>query len=162
MSVIAVKIYKDRIEAACDSIIVKDDLKRSDFLKLRKINDLLVGGCGTAEELCLMFNFAKTEAPKHATTEYIQEYMRDFSFYVEKYTGERKVENVYILAYGDKVFEIDGMFVQEIESYTAIGEGEPYSLTALELGKDVKTAVKVACKFSCYVSEPVVRYTLFK
>ena len=58
----------------------------------------------------------------------------------------------------EHVYEVDGMFVQEVKDYTAIGEGEPYALTALYLDHDVVEAVQAACKFSCFVSEPIVSF----
>jgi hypothetical protein len=70
--------------------------------------------------------------------------------------GDRKIDNNYIIIYAGHVYEVEGMFVQEITDYTAIGEGEAYALAALYLDHDVVDAVKAACKFSCFVSEPLI------
>ena len=58
------------------------------------------------------------------------------------------------------MFEVDGMFVQEVTHYTAIGEGEPYALTALRLDYDPEYAVKITSELCTYVSEPVICYRI--
>lgn len=156
MSVVAVKLYPDKITIAADSIIIKDDLKRTNFKKLYKFGDLIVAGCGSAEELCLFFEFAKREEPASIDIQGIQDYMTKFSDMLETCLGDKKINNDYIIIYKGRVFEVEGMFVQEVTNYTAIGEGEPYALSALYLGHTAKDAVRAACKFSCFVSEPIV------
>lgn len=59
MSVIAGKVYNDKIVVAADSIVVKGWSKRTgNFAKLLEINDMIIGGTGSAEELSLFFRFA--------------------------------------------------------------------------------------------------------
>ena len=54
------------------------------------------------------------------------------------------------------------MFVHEISDYIAIGAGEQFANAALYLGHTPKEAVKVACDLSCYVSEPIIEYSMRK
>ena len=156
MSVVAVKLYPDKITIAADSILIKDDLKKTNFKKLYKFKDIIVAGCGSAEELSLFFKFAEEFTPSSCDINGIREYMKTFSDVLEDCYNDRKINNDYIIIYKGHVFEVEGMFVQEIINYTAIGEGEPYALAALYLGHTVKDAVRAACKFSCFVSEPIV------
>ena len=158
MSVIAVKVESDKITVAADSIIIKDDLKRTNFQKLRDFGHMIVGGCGSAEELSLFFEFAKRSKEKLTSVYDVQEFMSKFATCKKAYTDDNKINNAYIIIYDRHVYEVDGMFVQEVKDYTAIGEGEPYALAALYLGHDVVEAVQAACKFSCFVSEPIVSF----
>ncbi len=51
MSVIAARVYQDKIVVAADSIIVHGWSKRTaNFSKLEYINEMIVGGCGEAQE----------------------------------------------------------------------------------------------------------------
>ena len=47
MSVVAARVYLNRVEIAADSILVFGASKRTDnFTKLVKEGDLIIGGCG--------------------------------------------------------------------------------------------------------------------
>lgn len=156
MSVIAVKVESDKITIAADSIIIKDDLKRTNFQKLRDLGNMIVGGCGSVEELSLFFEFAKRSKEKLTSVYAVQEFMNKFATYKREYTDDNKINNEYIIIYDKHVYQVDGMFVQEVKDYTAIGEGEPYALTALYLGHSVVAAVRAACNLCCFVSEPIL------
>lgn len=161
MSVVAVKVESDRIRIAADSILIKEDLKKTNFKKLCKFQDIIVAGCGSAEELSLFFEFAEKFAPTNCDINSIRNYMKRFSDVLEDCYNDRKINNDYIIIYKGHVYEVEGMFVQEVTDYTAIGEGEAYALAALYLDHDVVDAVKAACKFSCFVSEPIVVQQVF-
>ena len=158
MSVIAVKVGSDKISIASDSIIIKDDLKRTNFQKLRDFGHMIVGGCGLAEELSLFFEFANRSKAKLTSVYAVQKFMNKFATCKRAYTDDNKINNAYIIIYDKHVYEVDGMFVQEVKDYTAIGEGEPYALTALHLGHSVVDAVKATCDLCCFVSEPIITY----
>lgn len=158
MSVIAVKVESDKIIVAADSIIMKDDLKRTNFQKLYDFGHMIVGGCGSAEELSLFFEFAKRSKKKLTDIHTVQQFMDDFALFKKSYIDDNKINNEYIIIYDKHVYQVDGMFVQEVKDYTAIGEGEPYALTALHLGHSVVAAVRAACDLCCFVSEPILTY----
>lgn len=158
MSVVAVKVESDKITIAADSIIIKDDLKRTNFQKLHDFGHIIVGGCGSAEELSLFFEFAKRSKEKLTSVYAVQEFMSKFATCKRAYIDDNKINNAYIIIYDKHVYEVDGMFVQEVKDYTAIGEGEPYALTALHLGHNVVSAVRAACDLCCFVSEPILTY----
>ena len=161
MSVIAVKVTEDHIDIAADSILVKEGLKRTDFVKLRKINNMIIGGCGCAEELVLMFNFAKDNTPDNPTEKSIIEFMSKFSQYKEAMTGSPSLED-YVIITDSHAFEVNGFFVKEISNYTAIGEGERFALAALHLGHTVQEAVQAAIDLCCYTSEPIVYHHIWR
>ena len=156
MSVIAVKVEKDKITVAADSIIIKDDLKRTNFRKVYKFDDIIVAGAGSAQELALFFEYAKTNKPSGANVSAIQNYMAGFLSMRETCLDEHKIDNDYIIVYKGHAYEVEGFLVQEITEYTAIGEGEAYALSALYLGHTAIEAVEAACHFSCFVSEPIM------
>lgn len=162
MSVVAVKVNKDTIEVAADSIIQKDDLKRTNFKKLQKFRKLVVGGCGGAEELSLFFEYAKSNVPSEPSILAIQHYMRRFAEYKSMFVGNKQINNEYIIIFKNHVFEVDGMFVQDVKTYTAIGQGEAYALSALYLGHDVVESVDVACALCNCVSKPIVKFVVKK
>mgnify|MGYP003304388099 CR=1 FL=1 len=64
MSVVVAKVYTDRIEMASDSIAVRGWSKVNNaankIIKMMKYNDMIIGGCGTAEETSLFFHYMKT------------------------------------------------------------------------------------------------------
>ena len=161
MSVIAAKVYPDRIDIASDSILLKADLKKNDFKKIFQTSDLCAGGCGTAEELQLFFQFIQKSDPESATIMGIIDYMSKFANWKSEYTHDETIQNCYLIIYGNKLFEVDGMFVQEIKTHTAIGEGEAYALAALHLGHNVEEAVKTACDLCYYTSEPVFARSIY-
>ena len=64
MSVVVCKIGKDSIEMASDSIIVQGWTKlnnaQNKVVKMMKHNDMIIGGCGNADEISLFFHYMKT------------------------------------------------------------------------------------------------------
>ena len=58
MSVIAAKVECNKITIASDSILIQEDLKRTDFKKLHRTADVIVGSCGTAE--ITLFSYVTT------------------------------------------------------------------------------------------------------
>ena len=97
MSVVAVKVESDKITIASDSIIIKDDLKRTNFQKLHDFGHMIVGGCGSAEELSLFFEFAKRSKEKLTSVYAVQEFMSKFANCKRAYTDDNKIINAYII-----------------------------------------------------------------
>ena len=162
MSVVAAKIYNNKIYMATDSILVYGSSKSTNgnFAKINYINDMIVGGCGYAEEISLLWHYMRTHKPESATEKDILDYFVEFSKWEKDYSGNGSITNTYLLAYQGHLFEIEHMFVYEIKDYVAIGAGRDFANAALYLGHSPKKAVKVACELSCYVAEPVIQYEM--
>lgn len=160
MSVIAAKVYPDRIDIASDSILIKEDTKKTNFKKIYNTAHICAGGCGSAEELSLFFSFISGHKPEEESVTGVLNFMKSFSKWKFEYTNDDVIHNCYIIIFRKKLFEVDGLFVQEIKDYTAIGEGEDFAMAALHLGHTVKEAVQVACDLSCYVSAPIACYNV--
>jgi len=97
-----------------------------------------------------------THRPKDTSTKSVLDFMVEFVKWKKDYDDNEKVSNSYILAFDEKCFEIESMFVYEISDYSAIGAGEDFANAALYLGHTPSEAVKVAAALSCYVAEPTV------
>lgn len=162
MSVIAAKVYKDKIVMAADSIIVYGWSKKTndDFVKIQNINEMIIGGCGTAQENSLMWQYMKTHKPASPTEKDVLEYIVEFARWKKDLTGDYTVCNEYLLAYDGHLFKIEGLCVSEIHSYDAIGAGMDFSNAALYLGHSPREAVKVACELCCMVAEPIIEHTM--
>ena len=161
MSVVAAKVYNDHIEVAADSIVIRGGMKRTGtFSKLECINDMIIGSCGSAQEISLMWQFAKTHKPESATERDILAFMVEFLKWKKDFNGDPETENEYVIAYGGRLFEVEDAFVNVVSDYVAIGAGMYFSTAALYLGQSPRAAVKVACDLNCFVSEPIVSYEM--
>ena len=160
MSVVAGKIYEDKLVVAADSIVVRGWSKRTDnFSKLVSINDMIIGGTGSAEEISLLVHFAKTHRPETASERDVLEFIVEFSKWKKDY-GDAAINNEYMIACGGHLFRVSNMFVVEVHNYDAIGAGEDFANAALYLGHDAVDAVKVACNLCCFVAEPVISFEM--
>lgn len=166
MSVVVCKVYKDRIEMASDSIVVRGWTKMNNaqnkVVKLMKYNDMIIGGCGLAEELSLFFNYMKTHTIENIDEKSVLDFVIEFKRWKGDLTGNNSFENPYIIAYQGKVFGIHNMLVFPIEDYYAIGAGEDYASGALFMGASPREAVKAACELCAMVCEPIVVESILK
>ena len=160
MSVVAVKVYDDKIQIAADSIICRGDSKKTDgnFTKLVKVNDIIIGTVGYASEASLMWLYAETHKPLNTSEKEILTFITEFSKWKSDLTNSPSVDNEYIIVFEGHVFNVESMFVYEIKNYNAIGAGMDFANAALYLGHSPKESVKVACALSCYVAEPIIEY----
>lgn len=160
MSVVAVKVYKDTIQIAADSIMVYGDSKKTNrtFSKLVKVNNMIIGAVGSAEEASLMAHYADTHKPLTSSEKDILTFMIEFSKWKADVCAGSDIDNNYIIIYEGKAFYIAGMLVFEIDNYEAIGAGMDFANAAMYLGHTPKEAVKVACELSCWVAEPIVEF----
>lgn len=164
MSVVATRVYEDRIVIAADSILCGNWSKSStnDFSKLHQDNGMIIGSVGYAQEGSLMWHYMSTHKPASATEKSVLEFIIEFARWKKELGDTSSINNSYILAFGGKVFAINDMFVTEISEYHAIGAGRDYANAALYLGHTPQEAVKVACALCCFVAEPIIEYTMVR
>ena len=156
MSVVAVKVTKNKITIGADSILVSGYTQEKDKLaKLNKVNGMVIGDVGDAQEGALFLLFCKTRKPSEASVGGLVEFMSEFQDWLDKKTGEAKLSNEYILIIEKKAFMMEGFFIKEVTDYTSIGAGMDFALSALYLGKSVKDSIKAACHLSVYCEEPI-------
>ncbi len=163
MSVVAAKVYNDKIIMAADSITVRGLSKRNTgFTKIAEINNMIIGATGYCEETSLLYHYMQTHRPAAPTEKDVLNFMVEFMQYKQNLIRSGDVENTYLLVYQGHLFEIEHMFVHEISDYAAIGAGMDFAQAALYLGHDPKAAVKAACELCCFVCEPIVEYSMRK
>ena len=161
MSVVAAKVYDKEVIMAADSILIKGSSKRNNnFTKILKLNDMIIGSVGLAEELSLMWHYMETHKPAAANEKSILEFFSEFSQWKCGKGAGPGVENTYLMIFDGHLFEIERMLAFEIKDYSAIGAGEDFSNAALYLGHSPREAVKVACDLSCFVCEPIIEYSM--
>lgn len=160
MSVVAVRVNKDKIEMACDSILVggwsKVPNASEKFVKMQKINDTIVGGVGNAEESSLLFHFMKTHILDEVNEMSIIDYFIEFKKWKNDLCGSNSMNNTYIIASKGKAYFVEKLLVLPINDYFAIGAGEDYANGALYMGASVTEAVKASCELCAMVCEPIV------
>lgn len=164
MSVVAARVYKDKIVMAADSIIVRGWSKRTDhdIVKINEINGMIVGGTGYAQELSLMWQYMTTHQPATATEKDVLAFVVEFSRWKRELIGNGSVDNTYLMAYDGHLFQIEDMLVYEVSEWSAVGAGEDFANAVLYLGNSPRDAVKVACELSCFVADPIIEYTMQK
>ena len=157
MSVVAIKVTDKKITIGADSILVSHGTtqEKDKFAKLNRVNDIIIGDVGDAQEGGLFLMFCKTRKPREASVEALIEFMSEFQEWMKNKTDESKLRNEYVLVLEKKAFLVEGFFVKEITDYTAIGAGMDFSLAALYLGNSVKESIKAACHLSVYCEEPI-------
>lgn len=161
MSVVAVAVKEGTIEIASDSISVRgltQTKANNKFSKLVYINDMYIGFVGEAEEGSLFTLFANTRKPEQTTEAGIVAYLSEFADWKNNKIGKASIENDYIIIIAGKVFQVEGFFVQEIVSYSAIGAGSDYALAALYLGETPVVAVETACELSVFCEKPIKHF----
>ena len=156
MSVVAVKVNKGKIIIGADSILVSGWTQEKDKLaKLNKINGMVIGDVGDAQEGALFLMFCKTRKPREASVDALVEFMSEFQDWMNNKIGESKLDNQYVIVFDGKAFVMEGFFIKEVTDYTAIGAGMDFALSALYLGNSVEESIKAACHLSVYCEEPV-------
>jgi hypothetical protein len=164
MSVVAARVYKDKIVMAADSIVVRGWSKRTDhdIVKINEINGMIVGSTGYAQELSLMWQYMTTHKPATATEKDVLNFVVEFSRWKRELIGDGSVANTYLMAYDGHLFQIEDMLVYEVSEWSAVGAGEDFANAVLYLGNNPRDAVKVACELSCLVAEPIIEYSMPK
>lgn len=163
MSVVAVKIEKDKITIGADSILVSGYTQEKDKLAKLFANEwMIVGDVGNAQEGALFQVFSKTRKPRESSVDAIMEYMFEFFQWNKEKTDSVTIDNSYIIIFQEKVFLVEGFFVKEVKDYAAIGAGMDFALAALYLGSSVNDAIKTACHLSVLCEEPINIITVKK
>lgn len=160
MTVIAVRKTKSSIHLACDNQITYGDrYKKTDAKdqmysmksKLFQVNDLTVGAAGMVQGACLFEHFCGTRKPASSEERDILQFMVEFSEWARtKDTTYTVQDSHFILIFENKVFEIQGLLVRQVEEFDAIGSGSFLALSALYFGKTVEQAVEVAKQFDLF------------
>lgn len=166
MSVVACRVTKDKISIASDSITVggwnQEKDGRTSFSKLFQVNNIIIGGVGTLEEISLLKIFCTTHQPEASTESAILTFLAEFSDWKKERTDSYNLVNQYILIFKQKAWRVRRFHVAEILTYEATGAGENFALAALYLEHSPKKAVHTACQLSPYCEEPIIQMEVLK
>jgi hypothetical protein len=156
MSVVAVKVYKDKIVIGADSVLINDTVQEKDRkAKLFQNDFMCVGDVGEAQEGALFRIYTKTRKPRESSVDAITEFLFEFYQWKKEKTESTELVNYYIIVFENKAFLVEGFYVKEIVDYMAIGAGNSFALAALYLNHDVYDAISVACELSTLCEPPI-------
>ncbi len=171
MSVIAVKVTKDEIVMGADSAFSQGlTTIPVPNAKMFIHGPYTVGVVGTGSFLSVIKLFLEDDEHSSIKSENdmmrflirLRDYTKSISYSNGGDTSEHDEDDEYdengfsfLLSTGSKVFFCENFMSLEINDYYAIGCGSDFAVAALELGHTVEEAVRVACHFSTYCSEPV-------
>lgn len=159
MSVIAAKVYRDRIEIAADSIKVRwctQQVNNSKLSKLWDVGPVVIGGVGSCQEVALMRLYSENYVPESESERGVLAFMAEFAEWMKKRAdAAAKIENAYLMILGRHLFHIDGLFVEEVTSHEAIGAGMDFALASMHGGHSPEQAVATAIELSIWCAAPV-------
>jgi len=157
MTVIAAKREDMCIWFAGDRQVTSGVRKRTghemELGKLCQVNGMTIGSAGLKSESQWLFLFARNHAPTEATESAVAEFFLEFAEWMKKKNDRFSVENEYLVAYKDKLFNVyDSMSVFAVPQYAAIGTGQDFAVAAMHLGHTATQAAAVAAKLDLYCS----------
>ena len=156
MSVVAVRVEKNKITIGADSILVNGHTQEKDKMaKIFQNEWAVVGDVGEAQEGALFQIYTKTRRPRESSAEGITEFLFEFYQWKKEKTESAELTNDYIIVFDGKAFLVEGFYVKEVKDYMAIGAGMDFALAALYMGSSVQDAIKTACHLSILCEEPV-------
>ena len=163
MSVVAVRVEKNKITIGADSILVNGYTQEKDKMaKIFQNEWAVVGDVGEAQEGALFQIYTKTRRPRESSVEGITEFLFEFYQWKKEKTESVELTNDYIIVFDGKAFLVEGFYVKEVKDYMAIGAGMDFALAALYMGSSVQDAIKTACHLSILCEEPVNIITIPK
>jgi ATP-dependent protease HslVU (ClpYQ) peptidase subunit len=161
MSVVAVRIIPNGFEMCSDSIIGMGSTQlrgeNEKFSKLFEVKNIVVGCAGYADEASLLQLFLDTHNFADSNEKSILEFLNEFSDWKKNKTDDGKLRNSYLLGFDGKVFHIQGWLINQVLTYSAIGAGMDYALSALYLGHSAEKAVETAIELSIYCETPILK-----
>lgn len=155
MSVVVAKVAEKYITIAADSGCYQGKgiipSKNMNISKMEKINGMILGGVGIAEENQLFFDYMKTHVLDVVDPEHIRAFIKEFQHYKEELGLSKNLENEYLLAAKGRCYNFQGMFVAEVHDSWAIGAGGNYANGALYMGATAEKAVEAAIALCAFV-----------
>lgn len=157
MSVVALKVYKNKIVIGADSQSTSYWHNKDLTNKVYQISDdFVIGGVGYTSNNQMMYLFCETNKPAGTRKRDILEFIVQFNEWMKKKNSDYQPYNSFLMVFGDKAFWITSdLLVQEITDYCAIGSGMEYAKAGLYLGKTVKESIKIACDLTVFCGEPI-------
>lgn len=165
MSVVAIKVYDDKIVIGADTQSTRANKIKLNSTKLLKVNDnLTFGHCGNLRDTELFYAFAKeNNINEHNQVTDIYDFLLKYKQYLYSKIGTYEEIGEFIIVNNGKAFRsINNIQVEEITDFDAIGSGDDIALTALYLGKTVEEAIEITTKLDLYCALPMLVFTINK
>lgn len=152
MTVIAAKVFNDKIEMSCDSAGTRGWHSRNNFMpsKVIKGQDFLVGLCGSATLITFLHMFSKNHPIGDGEEAAVIDWIVEFLEFIKKKTGSwhnTKNSDQLIIAHKSGLYTIENWAPIKVKDWHAIGSGFEYAESAFYLGHNTEKAVEVANNF---------------
>jgi len=146
MTVLAAKIYNDRIQISCDSMVSRGWHKKTTGYpdKIIEGSDFIAGVCGDATAMSLLIMYSKNHPVGVGGLDRIVEWCSEFLEFVKKKTNNWGIDSSLILVHKSGLFMIEDWIPMQINDWCAHGSGYKHAEAALFLGHDTDKAVDVA------------------
>jgi len=158
MSVVAVRIYKDKIVIGADSFVgfsYDSQLKDKD-VKLFEQNEIVIGGVGYAKDISLIKLFSRDRKPARDDEDAIIDFIAEFKEWAAKKDKDYTLETDFMIIYQDRAWFVSaGLYIKEIKKYRAMGAGQNMAQASLYLDNTVEKSLNVACELSIYCEKPL-------
>ena len=155
MTVVAARKYKDKIVIGADTQMTWGQATDQSGKLHRVSADWVIGGAGCAYENQLMRIFAKSHRPKSSIEDDVLAFFVEFHKWAREQQNDFKPDNWFLFAFEGALISITHTLAITYHEYWAVGSGWEYARTALHLGHDVRSAIKVACELTIYCGEPI-------
>lgn len=165
MSVVAVRVYKDKIIIGADSFVgfSRDTQLKDKDVKLFKQNGMIIGGVGYARDVSLLKLFSRDRKPARSDEDSIIDFITEFIEWAKKRIKDYELETEFTIIYNNKAWFLSpGLYLKRIKDYRAMGAGQDIAQAILFLGKGVKDAIDIACELSIYCEKPINMITVNK
>lgn len=152
MTVIAARVYEDRIELAADSRVTLGDYRvvgssEAEPMKVCSVNGMVIGGAGRKSTLQWLTYFARNHSPASESEVDVSAFILEFCEWMEKKSKSFGLENHFLVAFGSSLFKVySSLAVMKVPEFAAIGSGGDYALAAMYLGHSPEDAARVAAK----------------
>jgi ATP-dependent protease HslVU (ClpYQ) peptidase subunit len=122
--------------------------------------DFIVGGAGLLSHINYMQLFAETHRPLSSRKRDVLEFFAEFNEWADKKIKSFESHNHWLLAFDGKLISVGSDLSISYHDFWAVGSGWEYARTAMHLGHDVRSALRVACELTVLCAEPIVIHEL--
>lgn len=150
MTVIAAKVYDDKIEMSCDSMVTRGYHSKSTGFppKIIEGSDFIIGFAGDAKILPLLMLFSKNHPICEGNEGRILEWLSELLDFAKSKTSNYSYDCQLLIAHKSGLFMVHDWHPIRVEDFAAIGSGYQYAESALFLGNDTIKACDVAMNFA--------------
>lgn len=165
MSVIAVRVEKDKIIIGSDQQISywymhKDKKDEQNPVKLHECNGVVFWWAGSLKEINLMKMYLETYEPKKIVdAKTLMDMINLMKTWAKDYDVD-SIENQYLFVVWGRCFYYCENDVLLVHDYYAIWSWSMLAMACMSVWASVNEALKAACKYDLFCSEPLIIKTI--